>query len=69
MNEFLSEVKVPALVIGGEADELIPAQKSKEMIASLPNGRLVIVPDGGHMVMWEAPQIVAKALSDLVQEI
>lgn len=69
MSGFLSEVNVPALVIGGEADELIPAEKSKAMIASLPNGRLVIVPGGGHMVMWEAPQIVAQELSALVQEI
>ena len=69
MSEFLSEVTVPTLVIAGEADELIPAQKSVEMIASLPNGRLVVVPGGGHMVMWEAPQLVAQELSALVQEI
>ena len=69
MTEFLSEVKVPTLVIAGEKDELIPAQKSEEMVSALPHGRLVLVPGGGHMVMWETPQIVAQALSALVQRI
>jgi pimeloyl-ACP methyl ester carboxylesterase len=69
MTGYLPKVKIPALVIGGEADELIPAKKSEEMAGLLPNGRLVIVPGGGHMVMWEAPQVVAQAMADLVQQI
>jgi 3-oxoadipate enol-lactonase len=69
MTDLLTKVSIPSLVIAGEADELIPAQKSKEMIALLPKGRLVVVPGGGHMLMMESPQTVAQALTTLVQEI
>jgi 3-oxoadipate enol-lactonase len=69
MSGFLTTLKIPALVIAGEADELIAVGKSEEMFSSLPNGRLVLVPGGGHMVMWEAPQIVAQALASLVKQV
>ncbi len=69
MTDFLREIQVPALVIAGEVDELIPARKSEEMAGVLPDCKLVVVPGGGHMAMMEKPQIVAEAIRDLVQRV
>lgn len=69
MTGFLPEVKVPAVVVAGEADELIAAEKSEEMAHLFPHSRLVIVKGGGHMAMMEFPDVVARALRDLVKRV
>ncbi len=69
MTGFLPEVKVPSLVVAGAADELIPPQRSEEMAGLLPQGKLVMIAGGGHMVMLESPQVTAEALKDLIERV
>jgi len=66
LTGLLPSIHVPALVIGGEADELITLQRAQETARLLPQGELVMIPGGGHMVMWERPDLVADALRRLV---
>ena len=66
LTGLLPSIHVPALVIGGEADELITLQRAQETARLLPQGELEIIPGGGHMVMWERPDLVADALRRLV---
>jgi 3-oxoadipate enol-lactonase len=40
---------VPVLIISGTADQLIPPSDSEAMHALIPNSRLVIIPDAGHL--------------------
>src|SRR5512139_712057 len=40
---------VPTLVVSGSADALIPPSDSEAMHALIPNSRLVIIPDAGHL--------------------
>jgi pimeloyl-ACP methyl ester carboxylesterase len=40
---------VPALIVSGSADALIPPGDSETMHALIPNSRLVIIPDAGHL--------------------
>lgn len=53
-RDRLRALSTPTLVIHGERDAL-PARVSKELSALLPNARLVLIPDAGHMPFWEAP--------------
>lgn len=69
LTGLLPSIHVPALVIGGEADELVTLQRAQETARLLPQGELVIIPGGGHMVMWEQPDLVADALRRLVQRV
>ncbi len=66
LTPLLSEIKVPAAVIAGASDALIPVEKSVEMAQKLPEARLAIVPEAGHMPMMEFPERVAEALVELV---
>lgn len=66
LSGLLPELNLPALVIAGEVDALIPASRSEEMANLLPDGRLVVVKGGGHMAMMESPRVVAGALQELV---
>jgi pimeloyl-ACP methyl ester carboxylesterase len=58
--------KVPALVITGDKDRLIPASQAAELAAVVAGARLVRLADAGHMIVLERPDIVTEEISDLV---
>jgi len=56
----LRELTMPVAVLAGERDRKYTAL-ARRMAASLPDGRLLIVP-GGHGLPLESPQALARAL-------
>ncbi|MFJ8674392.1 alpha/beta fold hydrolase [Streptomyces sp. NPDC093589] len=58
---------VPALVLAGEQDLITPADHSQAIAELLPNAELVCVPDAGHLVMLERPELVNDQLVSLVE--
>lgn len=69
MTAFLKEINIPSVVIAGEQDTLIPFERAQEMVQQLPRGWLISIPNAGHMPMLEAPQQVALALIELLQQV
>jgi pimeloyl-ACP methyl ester carboxylesterase len=61
--ESISKIRVPTLVICGKDDQLTPVRYSQYLADQLPKAELKIIPDAGHMVMLEQPQVVASELS------
>ncbi|MFD9487829.1 alpha/beta fold hydrolase [Streptomyces sp. NPDC059991] len=58
--------EVPALVLAGDRDLVTPSSHSESIADLLPDAELVIVPDGGHLVMLEHPETVTDRLADLL---
>ena len=50
------------LVIGAGHDALTPLSHSESIAAALPDAELVVVEDGGHLLMLEYPDTVTKPL-------
>jgi pimeloyl-ACP methyl ester carboxylesterase len=50
----LADIALPALVLAGEQDQLIPLEESGIMAAALPEGRLTVPEGTGHFVSREA---------------
>jgi len=49
MDEFnWEEIRVPALLIHGDKDQLIPLEYSQEVARRIPNAELIVVKGGGH---------------------
>jgi pimeloyl-ACP methyl ester carboxylesterase len=68
-NSVASDLKYmgkPALIIWGEHDEQMPLQIAQRLHREIPESRLVIVPDAGHMILFDAPGDVARAIEDFV---
>ncbi len=61
LRSLLVQVKVPTLVLTGEEDQLIPAERSQVMAAAIPAAVLVKVPGAGHLPMLERPAEVNRA--------
>ncbi len=53
-----------SLVLCGEHDEPCPPERHRQIAGLLPDARLVIVPDAGHVTTLEAPEAVNAALAD-----
>jgi pimeloyl-ACP methyl ester carboxylesterase len=68
-NSVASDLKVlgrPALIIWAEHDQQMPLKYAQRLHRDIPGSRLVIIPDAGHMVLFDAPDAVASALADFV---
>ncbi len=62
LKDRLGEIRVPATVIVGEADALLPPRHSEAIAAGIPGARLVRVPEVGHLPMVEAPETFEAAV-------
>ncbi|QNS04621.1 alpha/beta fold hydrolase [Streptomyces xanthii] len=58
--------ELPVLVLAGEGDLVTPSEHSEAIAALLPGAEFVLVPDAGHLVMLEHPELVTDRLADLL---
>jgi pimeloyl-ACP methyl ester carboxylesterase len=57
---------IETLVLSGADDLLTPPEHSEEIVRRLPGAEQVLVPDAGHLVMLEHPDVVTEAICDLL---
>ncbi|MGW7253991.1 alpha/beta fold hydrolase [Streptomyces sp. NPDC054834] len=57
---------MPVLVLAGVQDLVTPSEHSEAIADLLPEAELVLVPDAGHLVMLEHPEVVTDRLADLL---
>jgi proline iminopeptidase len=55
------------LVIHARQDP-IPLESSREVADALPNGRLVVIEDSGHVPYVEQPTLLFEAITAFLQE-
>lgn len=60
----LRAIRVPTLVIVGDADPLTPVERSEEIVSLVPHARLAVIPDCGHLCSIEQPDLVSTALEE-----
>jgi pimeloyl-ACP methyl ester carboxylesterase len=58
----LAAIHCPTLVLVGDADELTPPDRAREIVAGIGGARLAVVPECGHMSAMERPEFVTDAL-------
>ncbi|RCV51728.1 alpha/beta fold hydrolase [Marinitenerispora sediminis] len=66
VEDRLPHVRVPALVVRGAGDRLVPQDWAEEVTRLLPAGRLAVVPDAGHMVPYRRPRELAALVGDFL---
>lgn len=58
----LSRVRCPTLVLCGRQDQSTPLEYSLEQAADIPNSRLVVIEECGHLSSMERPDEVSRAM-------
>jgi len=61
--------RVPVTVVVGEKDRLIAARHGIELATQIPGAQLVWVPGAGHALILERPDVVNKAITDLLARV
>ncbi len=62
----LAAADVPALVVVGAEDRLVPLDDARAMADALPQGRLVVLPGAGHLTPVEVPEAFTGAVGDFL---
>ena len=60
--------QVPTVIMCGEKDRLTSTRHAHRLHDAVRGSRLVIVPGAGHMLMFEAPDLVCVELAHLVED-
>jgi pimeloyl-ACP methyl ester carboxylesterase len=63
----LRRVTLPALVVWGEHDRLVPLAHGRAYAEGLPDARLVVIPAAGHYPYLEQPDAFAQAVSTFLR--
>jgi pimeloyl-ACP methyl ester carboxylesterase len=66
VDDQLGLITVPALVVWGADDHLIPLEDGRDFAARIPGARLVVVPGSGHAPGIEKPDEVCAAMESLL---
>lgn len=69
LSDRLGEIQQLALVITGTNDKMTPVRQAQFLADQLPNARLELVAQAGHMVMLEQPEVVARLLRDFLSQL
>ncbi len=67
----LARIRCPVLVLGGQDDPLSPPAQVEELAAHLDPAlvRLHVLPDAGHMLHRDQPELVERLLTGFVNEV
>jgi pimeloyl-ACP methyl ester carboxylesterase len=61
-QKTMRKVKLPALVIAGRQDPLVPLRRQEFTATLMPYGQFKIIEDAGHMAPLEQPEAVSDAV-------
>jgi pimeloyl-ACP methyl ester carboxylesterase len=68
LSKRLHRVRPPTLLIWGESDGICPPRYGQDFLAALPNARLEIIPEAGHLPQAEQPEVLAKLVTAFLAE-
>lgn len=65
-REGLSQLSVPALIIVGEDDVITPPDAARTMVDLIPQSKLEMLPQAGHLSNWEQPEQFNSIIRDFL---
>lgn len=62
-QKTMRRIKLPTLVIAGEADTLVPMRRQEFTANLMPFGKLLVIEAAGHLASLEQPEAVTQAIA------
>jgi pimeloyl-ACP methyl ester carboxylesterase len=59
-------IHIPVLLIWGEKDEIVPLEVGRKLAGNIPNAKLVVVPNCGHVPQEECPSQTIDAMESFL---
>jgi pimeloyl-ACP methyl ester carboxylesterase len=63
-----SDIQRPTLIIWGGSDRLLPPSGGRRLQERIQGSRFVVVPEAGHLVAEERPEVVNRLVLDFLSE-
>jgi len=68
LKQRLHRVRIPTLVLWGEADRVVKPDYGRALAASIPNARFATIGGAGHFPHLEQPDAFARSILEFLQE-
>jgi pimeloyl-ACP methyl ester carboxylesterase len=69
LDARLKEIAQPVLIVCGEADRMVPLRQSQYLARMIPESKLEIIPQAGHMFMLEQPERLEDVLLSFIHNL
>jgi pimeloyl-ACP methyl ester carboxylesterase len=69
IEDKLPLVRVPALVVRGSRDTIVPQCWAQEVTGLLPKGRLIVIPGAAHTLVYKVPAELVRAIRPFLDEV
>ncbi len=66
-RSWLASITVPTLLLAGEHDVISTPLEMRQIAEVMPNARLEVIPDAGHMAPLENPQVVNRVMRKFLE--
>jgi len=63
----VERIEVPAVVVHGDADLIVPVENGRRLAERLPNARYVELPGRGHNLPLEEPETINRLVLDFLE--
>jgi pimeloyl-ACP methyl ester carboxylesterase len=64
-----TRITAPTLVVGGELDRLVDTRVAEQAARAIPDARLLMIAGVGHVAQMEVPELVARSVIGLLDEV
>ncbi|HCU89870.1 MAG TPA: hypothetical protein DGR97_08000, partial [Gammaproteobacteria bacterium] len=68
LERRLQRLTCPTLVVRAEDDHLIPNEMAEKFATTLPNNRLIMIPETGHEPCLERPVELVTEITNFIEE-
>jgi len=66
---LIKTIRMPTLLMWGDRDPLVPLNYARQLSEMIPNSKLVVIPNAGHIPMWENPAAFNSALLEFLRDV
>ena len=66
VSEYAARITVPTLLIAADKDDITPIEAQHRVQAAMPDARLVVLHDVGHLIHYEKPVEAAQAITEFL---
>lgn len=68
-RDRLTHLQAPVLLLAGGQDWVCSAEQSRQMARAIPGARLEVLPQGGHWMMHQEPEALARRIEDFLAKV
>lgn len=66
ISQRYKSIQIPVLLIWGEKDKIVPLEFGRKLAGDIPNSKLVVVPNCGHVPQEECPRQTIEAMQSFL---